>query len=85
MFHKWNIFIGIGVKSMISYKPLFDTLRTKGLYINVFRENKLVHPRNISKINKGEPVNLEVITVICLTLQVPIEKVVEIKYNQNNS
>lgn len=62
---------------MISYKPLFDTLEKKNMFISDLRNNPL-HPTTIAKIYKNEPVSLSKIDSICLTLNVPISDVVEI-------
>jgi DNA-binding Xre family transcriptional regulator len=63
---------------MISYEPFFKTLREKGMVISNLRGNVL-HPTTITKINKGEYIDLETIEKICLFLDVKIEEVVEIK------
>ena len=63
---------------MISYDPLFSTLRNKNMVISDLRGNVL-NSRTIAKINRGESVNLSTIERICLYLDVRIEEVVEIK------
>jgi DNA-binding Xre family transcriptional regulator len=63
---------------MISYEPLFKSLREKGMVISDLRGNVL-HPTTIAKIYKGEYVDLETIDKICVYLNVGIEDVIEIK------
>jgi DNA-binding Xre family transcriptional regulator len=62
---------------LISYEPLFETLKEKGLVISSLR-GKILHPKTIAAINRGESVNLSTIRDICVYLNVPIEKVVKI-------
>jgi DNA-binding Xre family transcriptional regulator len=66
---------------MISYEPLHKTLEEKGLKISSLRYNP-VHPDTIATINKGGYITLQKIEELCITLNVPIEKVVEIKLNK---
>lgn len=63
---------------MISYDPLIKTLEEKGLVISSLR-SKGIHPTTIAKINKNESVSLTKLEEICLILEVPLHKVVEIK------
>jgi DNA-binding Xre family transcriptional regulator len=62
---------------MISYRPLFETLKERNLVISDLR-NTVLHPTTITKIYNNESVSLRKIEKICLHLNVPIEKVVEI-------
>jgi DNA-binding Xre family transcriptional regulator len=66
---------------MISYKPLFETLKEKNMVISDLRE-EVLNPRTQAKINKGQSVNISTIEKICLYLEVPIEKVVEISKDE---
>jgi hypothetical protein len=63
---------------VISYEPLHKTLREQGLVLSDFRGNFL-NPRTQAAINSNKPVNLTTIEKLCKELNVPIEKVVEIK------
>lgn len=63
---------------MISYEPLFRTLRNKNMVISDLRGD-ILNSRTIAKINRGESVNLSTIERVCLYLDVRIEEVVEIK------
>jgi DNA-binding Xre family transcriptional regulator len=65
------------VKKMISYEPLNQTLKERNMVISDLRGD-ILNSRTIAKINRGESVNLSTIEKICLYLNVPIEKVVEI-------
>ncbi|MEK5109918.1 helix-turn-helix domain-containing protein [Cytobacillus sp. FSL K6-0129] len=65
---------------MITYAPLFKTLSDKGIVISSLR-SKGIHPTTIAKINKNESVSLLKIEEICMILNVPIEKVVEIRFH----
>jgi DNA-binding Xre family transcriptional regulator len=62
---------------MISYEPLNQTLKERNMVISDLRGD-ILNSRTIAKINRGESVNLSTIEKICLYLNVPIEKVVEI-------
>jgi DNA (cytosine-5)-methyltransferase 1 len=64
---------------MISYEPLHKTLREKGLVLSEFRGDFL-NPRTQANINANRPVNLTTIEKLCKELNVPIEKIVEIKF-----
>lgn len=63
---------------MISYEPLHKTLREKGVVLSEFRNNFL-NSRTQAAINSNKPVNLTTIEKLCKELNVPIEKIVEIK------
>lgn len=65
---------------LISFTPLFETLKEQGLVISFLRE-KNIHPATIAKINKNQSITLGTVALICDILQVPIEKVVRIKIN----
>jgi DNA-binding Xre family transcriptional regulator len=62
---------------MISYKPLFETLKKKEMVISDLRGD-ILHPKTIASINKGDYINLQTIDKICQELKVPITKVVEV-------
>jgi DNA-binding Xre family transcriptional regulator len=76
MFTFVNIFVK-GSEKMISYEPLNQTLKERNMVISDLRGD-ILNSRTIAKINRGESVNLSTIEKICLHLNVPIEKVVEI-------
>jgi DNA-binding Xre family transcriptional regulator len=52
-------------------------LKERNMVISDLRGD-ILNSRTIAKINRGESVNLSTIEKICLHLNVPIEKVVEI-------
>jgi len=64
---------------MISYKPLFKTLDNKGITLYDIEVQCGMSSRTIAKFRKGESTTLDTLERICLFLDVPIEKVVEIK------
>jgi len=64
---------------MISYKPLFNTLESKGISLYDIEVQCGMSSRTIAKFRKGESTTLDTIARICEFLDVPIEKVVEIK------
>ena len=69
---------------MISYDPLFKTLKEKGLrQVDLMRKCEL-SSATMSKFRKGESVTLNVIARICTYLQVPVEKVVQINYKKDS-
>lgn len=64
---------------MISYDPLWATLRSRGLkHIDLVR-NGFVTASALKKLQKGEPVSLNVVGSICTGLDVGLENVVEFK------
>lgn len=64
---------------MISYEPLFKTLESKGITLYEVEVQCGMSSRTIAKFRKGESTTLDTLERICLFLDVPIEKVVEIK------
>jgi DNA (cytosine-5)-methyltransferase 1 len=63
---------------VISYEPLHKTLEKKGIKISSLRYNP-IHPDTIATINKGGYITLQKLEEICIELDVPVEKVIEIK------
>jgi DNA-binding Xre family transcriptional regulator len=65
---------------LISYEPLFRTLESKNVkLIDLVRECKL-SSGTVAKFAKNETVRLDIIDRVCCYLKVPIERVVEIKF-----
>lgn len=62
-----------------SYEPLHKTLNERGLKLSWFRDKGL-NSKTQARISSNMPVNLETIGLFCKELQVPIEKIIEIKY-----
>ncbi len=62
---------------MIDYEPLFQTLKEKRMYIKDLYS--IMHPETASKFAKGESVSMSIIMKLCITLDVPIFKVVVIR------
>ena len=69
---------------MISYEPLRKTLKEKNMVLSDLR-GKILNPRTQAAINSGKSVNLSTVEKICLALEVPIEKVVEIKIKSTSN
>lgn len=67
---------------MISYEPLFNTLNEKGLKMNDLRSSGILHGTTAAKMKRNEMVTLDKIEEICLALDIPVEKVIEIKPNR---
>ncbi|WP_422387978.1 helix-turn-helix domain-containing protein [Brevibacillus borstelensis] len=66
---------------MISYDPLFRTIKRKNLLlIDLVRECKLA-PATVAKFKKNQSVTMDTIDKVCCYLNVPIEEVVSIKQN----
>lgn len=70
---------------MIDFSPLYETLKEKGLKMKDLR-NTVVSPDTLANINKAHlssdpKIYLGTIEKICLHLDVPIEKVVQITQN----
>lgn len=63
---------------MISYEPLFKTLKEKEMVISDLRDI-ILNSRTIAKINRGESINLSTVEKICVHLNVRIEEVILIK------
>jgi putative transcriptional regulator len=68
------------MENLISYEPLFKTLKEKDMNTTDLRENKVLYSNTIAKFQKGESMELESVEKICKYLKVPIEKVVNISY-----
>lgn len=70
---------------MIDYSPLFERLDNKRMKLSYFREKGL-NSRTQARINKGEPVSLATIELLCKELDAPIEGIVRIvEDNQSNT
>jgi DNA-binding Xre family transcriptional regulator len=65
---------------LISYKPLKLTLVHKGMKITDLETIKggPLNGRTVSKLRNDQTMNIESIAKICMYLDVPIEKVVEV-------
>ena len=63
---------------MISYEPLFQTLKTRNMVISDLRDTVL-QSKTIAKINKNQSVTLTTIEKICKELNVSIDKVVDVR------
>ena len=70
-----------GIYMKISYNPLFkkmvDRKLSKGDLCTIVHLSK----GTVTKLGKGESVNLDVIVRICETLNIPIQDVVELVEN----
>lgn len=66
---------------MISYDPLKETLRELGLELRDLDTERggVINKRTVSKFRHNKTLNITSIERVCLFLDVPIEKVVEIK------
>ncbi|MGF9711680.1 helix-turn-helix domain-containing protein [Paenibacillus naphthalenovorans] len=63
---------------LISYKPLLETLKGSGISPTELVRVLKLRTGFLTTIKEGDYVNLSTIEKICLYLEVPIEKVVEI-------
>lgn len=61
---------------MISYKPLFKTLKERNLLLRDLYD--VIGHDTVTKFKKGYSMNLRTIEKICIHLDVPIEEVVKI-------
>lgn len=68
---------------MISYKPMFETLKEKRIALIDVEKGIGISSKVTAKFRKDEHVSLETIARICEFLNVPIEKVVEVKLRNN--
>jgi DNA (cytosine-5)-methyltransferase 1 len=66
---------------MISYNPLKITLIENGKEMKDLENNNggILNKRTVSRLRHHKPVNITTLERVCLYLNVPIEKVVEIK------
>ena len=63
---------------MISYEPLFNTLKLKEMSLSDLRKQVGISTVTLAKFRKYESVNLSIINKICLVLNCNINDVVEI-------
>lgn len=63
---------------MISYKPLFRTIKEKGVGLTELGIGIGISSTVTAKFDKNENVSLDTISKICIYLDVPIEQVVEV-------
>lgn len=67
---------------MLSYKPLWITLASKGINKGELSEKADIGVATVTRMAKGKPVNLSVLMKICDALEVPLTDVV--KYTPRN-
>lgn len=64
---------------MISYKPLKVTLAEKEISRKELAKACGISTMTMARIDKGEQIGLNILDKVCQYLQVPLDKVVEIK------
>lgn len=64
---------------MISYKPLKITLAEKEISRKELAKTCGISTMTMARIDKGEQIGLNILDKVCQYLQVPLDKVVEIK------
>ena len=64
---------------MISYKPLKITLAEKEISRKELARACGISTMTMARIDKGEQIGLNILDKVCQYLQVPLDKVVEIK------
>lgn len=64
---------------MISYKPLKITLAEKEISRKELAKACNISTMTMARIDKGEQIGLNILHKVCQYLQVPLDKVVEIK------
>ena len=67
----------------ISYKPLWHQLVERNMKKLEFRDHVGISNGTLAKLGKNEPVAMDVIEKICLTLNCKIEDVVQITIDEN--
>lgn len=67
----------------ISYKPLWHQLIEKDIKKMAFRDMVGISNGTLARLGKNDPVSLDVIEKICLTLNCKIEDVVQITSDEN--
>ena len=64
---------------MISYKPLKVTLAEKEISRKELAKACGISTMTMARIDKGEQIGLNILDKVCQYLQVPLDKVVEIR------
>lgn len=64
---------------MISYKPLKVTLAEKEISRKELAKACNISTMTMARIDKGEQIGLNILDKVCQYLQVPLDKVVQIK------
>lgn len=67
---------------MISYKPLKVTLAEKEISRKELAKACGISTMTMARIDKGEQIGLNILDKVCQHLQVPLNKVVEIKLEE---
>lgn len=68
---------------MISYKPLKVTLAEKEISRKELAKACNISTMTMARIDKGEQIGLNILDKVCQYLQVPLDKVVEIRLNKS--
>ena len=68
---------------MISYKPLKVTLAEKEISRKELAKACNISTMTMARIDKGEQIGLNILDEVCHYLQVPLDKVVEIRLNKS--
>lgn len=67
---------------MISFKPLFDFMFDERIAMQDLRKKTGLSSKTTAKFRKGESVSLSTVEKICAAYRIPIEQVVEIKFDE---
>ena len=62
---------------MVSYRPLFILLATRGLSKAVLRRLANISPNTMTKLRRGEEVSMTILNKICVALGVTYGDIVE--------
>jgi len=74
--HKLYLFVTGGGMSMISYEPLFRTMKEKG--ITAYRLGKMGFPQsNYYAMKRGENISTHTLNQLCKLLQCRVEEILE--------
>lgn len=70
------------IKLMISYQPLFDTMKRKGIteYNLIFKQG--LSANTVHRIKKGLPITTETLDTLCFILDCEVEDI--LKHDKNN-
>ncbi len=63
----------------LSYEPLWETLASRGLLHVDLARNGIITPAALKKLERNEPVSLNVIGQLCDGLGVRVEQVIEFR------
>ena len=71
--------------SLFSYKPLITYIEERGYTVNALKLKKVITDNAAQNIRNGRPVTIDHIANICRYFNVPIQEIIEIKYEDEST